>query len=294
MAMHEPMRICFLIPHYEHAGAIGALLDRLEPYGLPCLVVDDGSGEDARSVLRELDARHPWVTVVWRDINGGQGAAKRTGYRKALEAGYTHSLELDADGQHDTGDIPRFLAAMQASPSSAVLGKPEFGEDAPMARIYGRQLSRGLVWAACCSFTVEDPLCGYRGLPLERAVEVIESAHTGDRMSFDPEFAVRLYRAGLPIVTIPTRVSYPTDGVSHFDMVRDNLRLAGTYVRLLAELPLSLPSIVMARIEADRLAAEDADRLASEDAERLAAEDVASRGRGAAREASHSPADATS
>lgn len=258
MAMREPIRICFLIPHYEHAGAIGALLERLEPYGLPCIVVDDGSGEAARAVLRELSARHPWVTVVWRDRNGGQGAAKRTGYYKALEAGYTHSLELDADGQHNTDDIPRFLAAMQASPSAAVLGKPEFGEDAPKARIYGRQLSRGLVWAACCSLTVEDPLCGYRGLPLERAVEIIESAHTGDRMSFDPEFAVRLYRAGLPIVTIPTRVSYPTDGVSHFDMVRDNLRLAGTYVRLLAELPLSLPSIAMARLDAGRLAREDA------------------------------------
>jgi hypothetical protein len=59
--------------------------------------------------------------------------------------------------------------------------------------------------------------------------------------------------------------------------VRDNLRLAGTYVRLLAELPLSLPSIVLARVEAERLAAEDA---------------AASRGRGAAH--SPSPADAPS
>jgi glycosyltransferase involved in cell wall biosynthesis len=257
-AMREPIRICFLIPHYEHAGAIGALLDRLAPFDLPCIVVDDGSAEAARAVLRELESRHPWVTVVWRDVNGGQGAAKRTGYHKAFEAGYTHSLELDADGQHDTNDIPRFLAAMHANPSAAVLGKPEFGADAPKARIYGRQLSRGLVWAACCSLTIEDPLCGFRGLPLERAVEVTRSAHTGDRMSFDPEFAVRLYRAGLPIVTIPTRVSYPLDGVSHFDMVRDNLRLAGTYVRLLAELPLALPSIVLARIDAGRLEAEDA------------------------------------
>jgi hypothetical protein len=59
-------------------------------------------------------------------------------------------------------------------------------------------------------------------------------------------------------VTIPTRVSYPTDGVSHFDMVYDNLRLAGTYVRLLAELPVAAPSIVAARLHASRLAAEDA------------------------------------
>ena len=247
------MRLCLIIPHYEHAGAIGALLDRLAPYDLPCFVVDDGSGEAARSVLRELEKRLPWVTIVWRDANGGQGAAKRTGYRHALAAGFTHSLELDADGQHDTGDVPRFLAAMSANPSAAVLGKPEFGPEAPKARLWGRQLSVGLVWLACASRTVRDPLCGYRGLPLAAAVAVTGAAHTGNRMSFDPEFAVRLFRAGLPIVTLPTRVSYPTDGVSHFDMVRDNLRLAATYVRLLAELPFEAPRIFLARRRARRI-----------------------------------------
>jgi len=89
-------------------------------------------------------------------------------------------------------------------------------------------------------------------------VRVIDSAHTGNRMSHDPEFAVRLFRAGLPIVTLPTHVSYPTDGVSHFDMVRDNLRLIVTYARLLAELPLQAPSIVLSRRRASRLAAADA------------------------------------
>lgn len=252
------MRTCLLIPHYEHAGAIGALLECLEPHGLPCIVVDDGSGAAARAVLRELESRLDWVTVVWRERNGGQGAAKRTGYRHALAAGFTHSLELDADGQHDTDDIPRFLELMRANPSAAVLGQPVFGPEAPRARIWGRQLSRGLVWLACGSFTVRDPLCGFRGLPLAAAVAVIDSAHTGSRMSFDPEFSVRLFRAGLPILTVPTRVSYPTDGVSHFDMVRDNLRLATTYLRLLLELPLAAPAIFLARREAARRSAADA------------------------------------
>jgi glycosyltransferase involved in cell wall biosynthesis len=246
-AQKPALRLCLLIPHYEHERALGPLLDRLERFGLPCIVVDDGSGSHARRVLADLAARHPWVDVVWRAHNGGQGAAKRTGYRHALERGFTHSIELDADGQHDTEDIPRFMAAMSANPDAAVLGKPEFGPEAPRARIWGRQLSVGLVWLACGATTVRDPLCGFRGLPLARAVEVIDAVHTGDRMSFDPELAVRLFRAGLAIVTLPTRVSYPSDGVSHFDMVRDNLRLAATYVRLLAELPLEAPSIALAR-----------------------------------------------
>lgn len=252
------MRICLLIPHYEHSGAIGPLLEKLEPHGLPCVLVDDGSGEDARRILGELEARFPWVTMVWREVNGGQGAAKRSGYEYALSAGYTHSLELDADGQHDTDDIPRFVELMRANPSAAVLGQPLFGPEAPRARIWGRQLSVGLVWMACASTTIRDPLCGFRGLPLAPTVEMETTSHIGNRMSHDPEAAVRLYRAGLPIVTIPTRVSYPTDGVSHFDMLRDNLRLAATYLRLLAELPLAAPSMLMARRRAGQLAAADA------------------------------------
>lgn len=259
MTARDDLRLCLLIPHYNHERAIGPLLDRLAAHGLPCIVVDDGSSDDAKAVLRKEAARHPWVTVVWREANGGQGAAKRTGYHAALAAGYTHSIELDADGQHDTDDIPRFVRLVQDHPSAVILGRPVFGDDVPKARLWGRQLSRGLVWAACASFAVEDPLCGFRAMPLADAVRVTNSTHTGDRMSHDPEFAVRLFRAGLPIVTLPTRVSYPTDGVSHFDMLHDNLRLAGTYARLLAELPLEAPSIVRNRLRAGRLAAADAE-----------------------------------
>jgi glycosyltransferase involved in cell wall biosynthesis len=259
MSSLRPWRPCLLIPHFEHARAVGPLVERLSAYGLPCIVVDDGSGDDARAVLRSLAQRFSWLTIVWREHNGGQGAAKRTGYRSALEAGYTHSLELDADGQHDTNDVPRFIATMKVNPSAAVLGQPVFGPEAPRARLWGRQLSRGLVWLACGSRTVRDPLCGFRGLPLADAVAIVGRTHTGNRMSFDPEFAVRLYRAGLPIITLPTRVSYPTDGVSHFDMLHDNLRLAGTYARLLAELPMEAVPIVLARRRAAALAAADHD-----------------------------------
>jgi glycosyltransferase involved in cell wall biosynthesis len=255
-----PVRPCLLIPHYEHVRAIGPLLERLARHDLPCIVVDDGSGAGTREELAAIARRMPWVTIVWRETNGGQGAAKRTGYRHALSLGYTHTLELDADGQHDTADVPRFLEAMRAHPSAAVLGKPEFGPEAPKARLWGRQLSVGLVWLACGATTVRDPLCGFRALPVAAAVSIIDSVHTGNRMSFDPEFAVRLFRAGLPIVTLPTRVSYPEDGVSHFDMVRDNLRLVATYARLLAELPLEAASIVVARRRAREL--EDADARA--------------------------------
>ena len=114
--------------------------------------------------------------VVRRDRNGGKGAALKTGYRAAFARGFTHAVQLDADGQHNASDVPRFLAAMRAHPDALVLGVPEFDASAPLARIYARQLSRGLVWLACLSRVVPDPLCGFRGVPLAPALAVIASA----------------------------------------------------------------------------------------------------------------------
>jgi hypothetical protein len=51
-------------------------------------------------------------------------------------------------------------------------------------------------------------------------------------MDFDPEIVVRLAWEGVPIVNVPTRVRYFPDGLSHFRMVRDNVRIARTYLRL--------------------------------------------------------------
>jgi hypothetical protein len=62
-------------------------------------------------------------------------------------------------------------------------------------------------------------------------------------MDFDPELIIRLVRAGIPVVNLPTAVFYPEGGVSHFQLVRDNLRIAGSYVRLAFEAPWRTASV---------------------------------------------------
>jgi hypothetical protein len=63
---------------------------------------------------------------------------------------------------------------------------------------------------------------------------VIDRVQTGDRMEFEPEIAVRLVWAGVPVVTLPTRVVYLPGGLSHFSFSRDYPLLASVYLRLLA------------------------------------------------------------
>ena len=85
---------------------------------------------------------------------------------------------------------------------------------------------------------VSDPLCGFRCIPLAPTLEALARTDTGDRMDFDPELVIRLVRAGLPVVNVPTEVRYPESGISHFRMVEDNLRIAWAYVRLAFGLPI--------------------------------------------------------
>jgi glycosyltransferase involved in cell wall biosynthesis len=236
-----------LIPIYEHKEEIGGVVDDLLPYGLPILIVDDGSGSETRRVLDALEVRHGAVTVHHRARNGGRGAALKTGYRLAFERGFSHALQLDSDGQHRASDVPAFLAAMERDPEALVLGAPIFDETAPRSRLYGRQLSRVMVWLATLSFDVDDPLCGFRGIPLAPALARLDRVATGDRMEFDPELVIRLHWAGVPVRNVATRVVYRNGGLSHFDMLRDNARMTGLYTRAVGGMLLRLPGRVLGR-----------------------------------------------
>jgi Glycosyl transferase family 2 len=233
-APEEPVvKPCLLIPIYDHGDTIGGVLDGLAPLGLPCVVVNDGSGPETTETLRRQAARHPWVQLEHLPVNRGRGAALRHGYRAAYARGFTHAAQLDADGQHDPADVRVLLDAAERQPTAVVLGDPRFDATAPWSRLYGRRLSQAIVWAYTGSFAVHDPLCGFRCFPLAPMLALLERHRFGDRMDFDPEIVVRLAWAGLPIVNVPVRVRYLAGGRSHFRLVRDNARITLTYGRLL-------------------------------------------------------------
>ena len=228
------MKACLLIPIYQHRRTIRGVVEALEKYGLPCIIVDDGSDLETRAVLEEVAGSHAWVHVHHCPANRGKGAALRTGYRLAFERGFSHAIQLDADAQHDPADVPRFLEASRQNSGALVLGDPRFDESAPRLRIWSRQLSRGLVWLATLSFSIRDPLCGYRSIPLEPTLRLLDRVPTGDHMEFEPELAVRLLWSGVPVVNVATPIVYRVGGESHFDLLRDYPRLAWLYLRLVA------------------------------------------------------------
>jgi glycosyltransferase involved in cell wall biosynthesis len=225
--------LAVVIPVFDHEEAIAGVLDALEPSGLPCFLVDDGSSEPCRIELARLAALRPsWVTLLRLPVNQGKGGAVMAGCRAAHARGFSHALQIDADGQHDLGDLPRFRALSERNPEAVIAGAPRFDESIPRGRKYGRLLTSVWVWINSLSFAIEDAMCGYRVYPLPAVVRIFDNYRLGQRMDFDPEVLVRLCWAGVRIVNVPTRVSYPTDGRSHFHMVHDNWLISLMHTRL--------------------------------------------------------------
>ena len=243
---------CIVIPIYNHKDAIGATVAHLAVHGLPIFVVDDGSDEATQQVLAALAQQYAGqFTLLRLPVNGGKGAAVMAGLRAARAAGYSHALQIDADGQHDATDVPRFIEAALAEPGAVILGRPVYDESVPKSRLYGRYLTHVWVWIETLSLTIRDSMCGFRLYPLALACELIDSVQLPTRMDFDIEILVRLYWRRAAFRSIPTRVTYATDGVSHFDVLWDNVRISRSHTRLvfgmLWRLPMLLAHKVMPR-----------------------------------------------
>lgn len=225
------MRVCAVVPTYDNPATVADVVLTLREHVGDVIIVDDGGGQEARKVLAEL-ATLEKVTLVRREQNGGKGAAVKTGLEAATRLGATHALQVDADGQHDLGDVPRFVEAMRAHPDALVLGAPRFDSSAPMGRRFGRKLT--LFWNRIETMgrVIDDPMCGFRVYPVPAA---LRSGTVGDAMDFDPEIVVRMAWAGMPVVNLETRVRYLSPeqgGVSHFRMLRDNLLISWMHTRM--------------------------------------------------------------
>jgi glycosyltransferase involved in cell wall biosynthesis len=242
------MKTCIVIPFYNHAGAIAHVVDALKPLGLQCFIVDDGSDASAQRVLSQVAMRESWVKVLRLPKNGGKGAAVMAGCDAALAAGFSHALQIDADGQHDVADAARLLEVSRRNHAAIVSGEAIYDSSAPRSRRYGRYLTHVWVWINTLSFDIRDSMCGLRVYPLAATCEIWRQHRVGRRMDFDPEIMVRLHWNGMRIFTVPTRVTYPRDGVSHFKMLEDNVLISRMHARLFFGMLRRLPALLSRRL----------------------------------------------
>lgn len=239
------MKLCVVVPHFDHVAQLRCMLNDLADLRIPLIVVDDGSPYASIDLLsRELRATVPDSVLIRHTRNWGKGAAVATGLRAARDAGYTHAVQIDADGQHDCADIPALCAAAANSSDAVICGEPTFGSDISKLRYYARYITLYLIWLETLSTAIRDALCGMRLYPLDSVVNLLDGIDPPKRMAFDPEILVRAVWAGIPLQFIPIRVCYPLGGTSHFHYVRDNLEIAWMHTRLICGMPMQLPRLI--------------------------------------------------
>lgn len=233
-------RPCAVIPAYNHYLRLGPVIAGLRALDLPVFIIDDGNVEPARSGLAAFHDPECGVTVHRRPVNGGKGAAVMDGFRLAGQAGFTHALQIDADGQHEPAQAARFLELARANPAAVIAGAAVYDETVPAARKFGRYITHFWVWVETASLEIADSMCGFRLYPLAPTLAMIGREHIGPRMQFDTEILVQLHWRRTPVVNLPVQVVYPPDNTSNFAMLADNVRISLMHLGLILQAPVRL------------------------------------------------------
>lgn len=194
----EDSRILALIPAYNEetrlAGVVAGALRHL-----PVLVVDDGS-TDATAVV----AQDAGAGVVIQEPNQGKGAALQAGFRRAIDGGYQAVVTLDADGQHDPAEIPKFLTAYRSGGAELIIGRRDFSQMPPVRRL--ANWLGGLAFSWALGQRVPDNQSGYRLIGQQLMQAMLDSQEQG--FEYEVEMITVCVRHGFDLDWVPIRTIY--------------------------------------------------------------------------------------
>jgi glycosyltransferase involved in cell wall biosynthesis len=191
-------RLIALIPAHDEAPRIAPVV-RGALRHLPVLVVDDGSTDATAAEAADAGA-----TVFSQQPNQGKGAALRAGFRHALAEGVPAVVTLDADGQHDPAELPRFVDAEAARPAELIVGRRDFSR-MPLVRRASNWAGTVLLSAAVGRW-IPDNQSGYRLIGSRLMSAMLDS--TEDGFAFEVEMIAVCLREGWPIRWVPISTIY--------------------------------------------------------------------------------------
>jgi glycosyltransferase involved in cell wall biosynthesis len=240
-----------IMPSYDTGPLVYDTVRAARAAWSPVWVVVDGSGDGTVEGLSAMAADDPGLRVEVLARNVGKGAAVLHALEAARQAGFTHALTMDSDGQHPADLIPAFMAASAAQPGAMILGRPVFDASAPLLRVRGRRISNAWTNLETLGAGIDDSLYGFRVYPIAPLVEIMRGQIWMRRFDFDTEAVVRLAWRGIAPINIAAPVKYlraEEGGVSHFRYGRDNALLTWMHLRLLLGFAMRLPLLAARRL----------------------------------------------
>jgi glycosyltransferase involved in cell wall biosynthesis len=216
------MKVCVLLPAYNEAGTIAALVQDIRKHVRDVIVVDDGSSDGTAAFAGKAGAK-----VLRNEKNAGKGASLRKGFEYIAAGGCGAVITMDADRQHDAGEIPSFIRKMEETGADIVLGtRMGAHEGMPRLRLLTNIVTSFIV-SLLCMRKVTDSQTGYRLIRTEvlRNVE-LETAN----YETESEIIIKAARKGFAITEVPIKTIYAGQE-SKIKPGRDTLRFAKLVIR---------------------------------------------------------------
>ena len=209
--MLDEAQIAVVVPAYNEALLIAHTLRTIPAFVDRVLVIDDGSQDGTAEVARAL--RDPRVQVVRHARNRGVGAALKTGYHRAFDAGADIVAIMAGDGQMHPDDLLPLLAPVLRGDADYVKGDrlshPHARARMPRMRFLGNHVLSALT-RACTGSRVRDSQCGYTALS-RRALDRLPLADLWDGYGYPNDLIGWLCAAGSPVRDIVVRPVYATE-----------------------------------------------------------------------------------
>ena len=224
---HESKKkILLAIPCYNEMLTIGSIILRGQHYVNEILVVDDGSTDDTVAVAQRAGAK-----VISHPKNMGYGTALISCFEYARQNDFDALIILDGDGQHDPGDIPDFVRALDQGDSDIVIGSRFLSKrsDIPLYRRFGMKLLDRFTSFAS-STDISDSQSGYRAYG-RKAIENIR-IHNQD-MSAGSEILAQIKDNNFQVRQIPIHVRYDVPSTSSQNPLSHGLTVLGNLINLI-------------------------------------------------------------
>lgn len=234
------IRTVAVIPCYRHDKTLFNVIKEVQKNITDVIVIDDGNEQSVAQNINVIAKQFSNVTVLTNKKNLGKGGSVARGIHFAKESGYTHAIQIDADGQHNADDIKKILMLCKENPDCVISGAPVYDSDAPRSRVIGRKITNFFVHIETLSSMIKDAMIGFRAYPVDITDRIITKNKLKSRMTFDIEILVRLTWAGVKCVFFDTKVEYPKNGISNFK-TSDQFKISWMHTKLCTYSILTLP-----------------------------------------------------
>ena len=194
------MKVCIIIPSYNEEKTIAQLVKAIRTQGQELLVIDDGS-TDRTAELATSSGAH----LLTHRTNKGKGVSLRDGFDYLKNLDFEAVITMDADGQHNPQDIPRFIEYARISQAGIIIGnRLKNRKNMPLIRYLTNRFMSDLL-SRIIHQRIPDTQCGFK-LIRRSVLDKIQLCSSNYEM--ESEILIKAARYNSKIESIPIETIY--------------------------------------------------------------------------------------